>query len=60
MATCQTLVGEVKVLSDWVHHLPRGPVHQSGNKKNDGKKGKLQNSNSGLKIEKQNKDTSIK
>ena len=33
VATCQTSVGEVKVLSDWVHHLPRGPVHQSGNKK---------------------------
>ena len=34
VATCQTSVGEVKVLSDWVHHVPHGPAHQSGNKKN--------------------------
>jgi len=34
VATCQTSVGEVKVLSDWVHHVPHGPAHQSGKQKN--------------------------
>jgi len=38
VATCQTSVGEVKVLSDWVHHVPHGPAHQSGNKKISWKK----------------------
>jgi len=45
VATCQTSVGEVKVLSDWVHHVPHGPAHQSGNKKISWKKGKIKKSN---------------